>query len=152
MPRYRSPRASLLACLVVLAVYGAACADDGADSAPPPATTDAAAPAPAAPAPAPAPAGGQTVSVNITPDSLEVSTLEVAAGPVSIQASNATPYPFDVDIEGAGVDQDIDDLQPGATGSVTLDLAAGSYRIEVDEDGDRPDAEERRHQVTLTVR
>jgi cytochrome c oxidase subunit 2 len=85
--------------------------------------------------------GGQTVQVNITSDGLQPRQLDAVAGvPTSIVAANQADETRSFTVEGAE-DATIDEIAPGESGSVQVNLEAGEYTV--DSDGET---------ATLTVR
>jgi hypothetical protein len=92
--------------------------------------------------------GQQTVTVRITNDALEVQPTTVRAGRTTFNVTNNASVPYDFDVDGPGLDGELDDLPPGKTQSLTLVLQAGTYALEIDSE-QRPEREQR---VMLTVR
>lgn len=70
-----------------------------------------------------------TVSVVLAEFAFDMPA-ELSAGPTTFEVSNAGTFPHNFDIEGEGVDEVFaENLQPGETQVLDLDLAPGTYRI-----------------------
>lgn len=97
---------------------------------------------------APDPAAGATVDITITDTSLTPAPDSVSAGEVTFDATNEGEATHEFEVFQADVDPadlpvennvantegmtllgEVEDLTPGGTGSLTLDLPAGSYII-----------------------
>ena len=72
---------------------------------------------------------GGAVDVSETEYKLDPSDPTVAAGKVTISASNDGGTTHNLEIEGNGVEEVTDDLQPGQSGSLSVDLKPGEYEI-----------------------
>ncbi len=80
--------------------------------------------------------GGETVTVGETEYKLDPSTDTVKAGSVTLDAQNNGSTVHNLVIEGNGIaEQSTDDLQPGDSGQLTVDLPAGTYEIYCSIDG-----------------
>jgi iron uptake system component EfeO len=120
--------ARLLAPFAVLVLLGAACSGDSSDP-----TDD---------------GSGNTVEVTLADDSVTLSSAETSAGSVTFAATNdgtltheievfegdADPasLPIENDVantEGWTLVDEIEDITPGSSADLTLDLEAGSYQI-----------------------
>lgn len=73
--------------------------------------------------------GGATVAIGETEYALDPSDPSVDAGSVTIEADNNGSIVHDLVIEGNGVDEEVEDLDPGASDEVTVDLKPGTYEI-----------------------
>ena len=60
---------------------------------------------------------------------LDPSDPTAQAGEVTIEAVNDGGTVHNLEIEGNGVEEVTDDLDPGSSGEVTVDLEPGSYEI-----------------------
>jgi uncharacterized cupredoxin-like copper-binding protein len=73
--------------------------------------------------------GGETVKISETEFKLDPSDPTVNAGTVTFDATNDGTTTHNLEIEGNGVEDVTDDLQPGDSGQLTVDLKPGSYEI-----------------------
>lgn len=73
--------------------------------------------------------GTADVSISETEYQLDPSDPTAEAGSVTIEAVNDGSIVHDLVIEGNGVDEEIEDLEPGASDEVTIDLDPGTYAI-----------------------
>src|SRR5256886_3500997 len=80
-------------------------------------------------APQPHPCVASTVNVKLTEWNVAVSQASIAAGPVSFVITNAGSIPHGFEVEGQGIDQEIETIQPGASDTLTLTLKPGSYEV-----------------------
>jgi uncharacterized cupredoxin-like copper-binding protein len=96
---------------------------------------------------APAPAGGVTVNVTLVDTAIRLSVASVSAGTVTFRVTNAGSTTHELDVLQTSIAQNalpadpsnpgtvqepgflgrVASLAPGASGSLTLTLAAGSY-------------------------
>jgi plastocyanin len=60
---------------------------------------------------------------------IRLSATTVPAGPVSFTATNNGSIPHALEVEGNGIEQETPLIQPGASATLTLTLAPGSYEI-----------------------
>jgi hypothetical protein len=58
---------------------------------------------------------------------IQLSPARIPAGPVTIEVKNAGTVPHAFEVEGRGLEKSTQQLQPGATATLTLNLRAGSY-------------------------
>ncbi|MDX6581847.1 MAG: hypothetical protein QOI10_1031 [Solirubrobacterales bacterium] len=80
--------------------------------------------------------GGQTVAIGETEYKLDPSDPSVKAGSVTFDVSNDGSTVHNLTIEGNGIEeQATDDLQPGDSGDLTVDLKPGKYEIYCSIDG-----------------
>jgi len=69
------------------------------------------------------------VEVSLVDGSIEMSE-QIAAGSVTFNVTNNGTEEHGFEIEGEGVEEEIEgNLQPGESGSLTVDLAAGEYHV-----------------------
>jgi plastocyanin len=73
--------------------------------------------------------GSADVSISETEYQLDPSDPTAQAGEVTVEAVNDGATVHDLEIEGNGVEEEIDDLDPGSSGEVTVDLEPGTYEI-----------------------
>lgn len=73
--------------------------------------------------------GGETVAIKETDFALDPSDATVKAGSVTFDVANDGGTVHNLEIEGNGVEEVTDDLEPGASGQLTVDLAAGTYEM-----------------------
>jgi plastocyanin len=76
-----------------------------------------------------APAAPVTVSAKLSEWKVELSQPSVAAGPVRFAITNAGSIPHGFEVEGEGIEQEIETIQPGASDTLTLTLKPGSYEV-----------------------
>lgn len=98
-----------------------------------------------------APGGGQVLTISETEYSLDPSSLEVdSTGEVTIRVTNdgSEVHSLEVENEDAGIEEETEDIQPGESADLTVNLSAdGSYEIYCPIDDHR----ERGMEGTLTV-
>ena len=130
--RLKAPHVAAIAIIPLITLGAAACGDDddsGAAATTPPATT-APATTPATPT---APAGGaSTVTLSADPDgalAFDTDHLTAKAGTVTLKMTNPSTsgLPHAVAVEGNGVDQDGETVQPGGVSIDTVNLKPGTY-------------------------
>ena len=74
--------------------------------------------------------GGQTVEVVATEFAFDPADVSVdEAGETTFTVSNEGEFPHALEIEGNGIEEETDELAPGASGSVTVDLEPGEYEL-----------------------
>jgi plastocyanin len=73
--------------------------------------------------------GGESLTISETEFALDPADPTVAAGEVTITAVNDGATLHNLEVEGNGVEEITDDLDPGQSDELTLDLAAGEYEI-----------------------
>jgi hypothetical protein len=76
------------------------------------------------PAPTPAP-----VSAELSEWTIRLSAPTVPAGPVAFAVSNTGSIPHAFEVEGQGTERATPLIQPGATATLSLTLAPGSYEV-----------------------
>src|SRR5256884_2949279 len=80
-------------------------------------------------APQPHPGVAYTVNVKLSEWNVVLSQASVAAVPVTFVITNAGIIPHGLEVEGQGIEQEIETIQPGASDTLTLTLKAGSYDV-----------------------
>jgi plastocyanin len=111
---------ALIALVVLVPLTFAACGgDDDETSATSAETTTAAAGGGA----------GGTVDISETEFQLDPADATVPAGTVTINVTNDGATTHNLEVEGDGVEEITDDLEPGASGKLALDLQPGSYEM-----------------------
>src|SRR5437660_5138603 len=73
--------------------------------------------------------GAAQVSVKLSEWSVALSQASVAAGPVTFVITNAGSIPHGFEVEGQGIEKEIETIQPGASDTLTLTLKTGSYDV-----------------------
>ena len=74
--------------------------------------------------------GGQTVEVVATEFAFDPADVSVdEAGETTFTVSNEGEFPHALEIEGNGIEEETDELAPGESGSVTVDLEPGEYEL-----------------------
>jgi plastocyanin len=73
--------------------------------------------------------GGEELTISETEFALDPANPTVAAGKVTITAVNDGATVHNLEVEGNGVEEITDDLNPGDSGELTLDLEPGEYEI-----------------------
>src|ERR1043166_1049438 len=69
------------------------------------------------------------VNVKLSEWNVALSQASVAAGPVTFVITNAGSIPHGFEVEGQGIEQEIETIQPGASDTLTLTLKTGSYDV-----------------------
>ena len=69
------------------------------------------------------------INVTLSEWKVELSQPNVAAGPVTFTVTNTGQIPHGIEIEGHGVEREIELIQPGANGTLTLTLKPGTYEV-----------------------
>src|SRR5256885_5558024 len=80
-------------------------------------------------APQPHPGVASTVTVQLSEWNVVLSQASVAAGPVTFVITNAGSIPHGLEVEGQGIEQEVETIQPGASDTLTLTLKAGNYEV-----------------------
>src|SRR5204863_171439 len=73
-------------------------------------------------APQPHPGVASTVNVKLSEWNVVLSQASVAAGPVTFVITNAGSIPHGLEVEGQGIEQEIETIQPGASDTLTPTL------------------------------
>lgn len=79
-----------------------------------------------------APAGqrGETIAVSLVDFRLEPGTIRIpTAGTYTFRATNDGQTQHALEIEGGGIEEETEVLDPGQSGEVTVELKAGDYEI-----------------------
>ena len=69
------------------------------------------------------------VSVRLSEWRVDLSQPTIAAGPVTFVVTNTGQIPHAVEVEGEGIEQETETIQPGANGTLTLTLKPGTYEV-----------------------
>ena len=69
------------------------------------------------------------VTVQLSEWKVALSQETVAAGPVTFIVTNSGQIPHAIEVAGAGFEQEIETIQPGATGTLTVTLKPGRYEV-----------------------
>jgi len=77
----------------------------------------------------PGPGEPAQVNVRLAEWKVELSQQNIAAGPVTFLVTNSGQIPHAIEVEGEGIEKEIETIQPGATGSLTLTLKPGRYEV-----------------------
>lgn len=125
------PRKILVALVVIsIPFLLAACGDDEDTS------TEAAAPSTtAAEESTAASGGGETVDLSEVEYEINPAEASVKAGSVTFNVSNDGQSVHNLEVEGNGVEEATETLQPGDTGRLTVDLEPGTYEMYCSIDG-----------------
>jgi plastocyanin len=73
--------------------------------------------------------GGEELTISETEFALDPADPTVAAGEVTITATNDGATVHNLEVEGDGVEEITDDLDPGQSGELKLDLEPGEYEM-----------------------
>jgi plastocyanin len=71
--------------------------------------------------------GGETVAISETDFALDPSEATVAAGPVTFDVINDGQTLHNLEVEGNGVEEVSEDIDPGQSTQLAVDLTAGEY-------------------------
>jgi uncharacterized cupredoxin-like copper-binding protein len=114
--------AAIAAALVCVFAVSACGGDEGEETIAAPTTTEGATGATGAQGEA------QTVDVSLTEFAIDPANPRVNAGTVSFDVSNDGEIVHNLEVEGNGVEEELEqDLQPGDSGELTVDLDPGTY-------------------------
>src|SRR6266446_1207068 len=80
-------------------------------------------------APRPHPDAPSQVSVRLSEWKVELSQQTIAAGAVRFAVTNAGSIPHGFEVEGQGLEKEIETIQPGASDTLSLSLKPGSYEV-----------------------
>jgi uncharacterized cupredoxin-like copper-binding protein len=112
-------------------------------------TTPAGTPAPPSPDIIAEDQGGEIVA-HLTEWAIELSSATVPAGEVTFQVMNMGSIEHALEVEGQGIEEETENIEPGGTGMLTVNLTPGTYTIYCPIVGDE-DHEQRGMTTTLTV-
>ena len=73
--------------------------------------------------------GGETVDISETEFQLDPSEVTVAAGEVTFALTNDGNTTHNLEVEGNGVEEVSDTMEPGASTDLTVSLDAGTYEM-----------------------
>jgi uncharacterized cupredoxin-like copper-binding protein len=74
--------------------------------------------------------GGETVQIGETEFALDPSEANVQAGEVTFEVTNDGSTVHDLEVEGQGVEEKTDLIEPGQSATLTVDLSqSGSYEM-----------------------
>jgi plastocyanin len=73
--------------------------------------------------------GGESITISETEFALDPADPTVAAGEVTITAVNDGGILHNLEVEGNGVEEITNDLDPGQSDELTIDLEPGEYEI-----------------------
>ncbi len=83
-------------------------------------------------------AAGTPVTMSLVDGALEPKTVQLdSAGTYTFMVTNDGQTTHALEIEGNGVEEETDTLNPGDSGEVTVELAAGEYELYCPIDGHR---------------
>lgn len=119
-------RKSLLVLLVSIPLAVAACGDDESDDS---GSTSADTSTESSDTSTSASSGSADISISETEFALDPSDPTAEAGEVTIEAVNDGSTVHNLEIEGNGVEEEVEDIDPGSSGEVTVDLEPGTYEI-----------------------
>jgi plastocyanin len=69
------------------------------------------------------------VSVRLTEWKVALSRQTIEAGTVRFAVTNAGSIPHGFEVEGGGIEKEIETIQPGASDTLTLTLKSGTYEV-----------------------
>src|SRR2546426_5750358 len=69
------------------------------------------------------------VSAKLSEWKVELSASTVPAGTVTFTVTNAGSIPHGFEVEGKGIEKEIERIQPGASDTLTLTLTPGTYEV-----------------------
>ena len=76
-----------------------------------------------------APGAPAAVSAKLSEWKVELSEATIAAGPVTFTIANVGNIPHAFEVEGQGIEQETDIVQPGSSATLTLTLKPGTYDV-----------------------
>src|SRR5689334_24879125 len=69
------------------------------------------------------------VNVRLSEWKVELSQRTIAAGTVTFAITNSGSIPHGFEVEGGGIEKEIETIQPGASDTLTLTLKPGTYEV-----------------------
>lgn len=73
--------------------------------------------------------GAQEITANLVEWNVELSDDTVAAGPMTFRAANAGTVEHALEVEGQGIEEETEELQPGGSETLTVNLSPGTYEV-----------------------
>jgi plastocyanin len=73
--------------------------------------------------------GGETVAISETDFAIDPADVETAPGSVTFDITNDGQTVHNLEVEGSGVEEVSDDIGPGESTQLTVDLGAGEYEM-----------------------
>jgi plastocyanin len=122
-------RKSLALIAIVIPLALAACGDDDDEETTGAATTETTTEETTTDDAAQTGGGGEELTISETEFALDPADPTVAAGEVTITATNDGATLHNLEVEGNGVEEITDDLDPGQSGELKLDLEPGEYEM-----------------------
>jgi plastocyanin len=122
-------RKSLALIAIVIPLALAACGDDDDEETTSAATTETTTEETTTDDAAQTGGGGEELTISETEFALDPADPTVAAGEVTITATNDGATLHNLEVEGNGVEEITDDLDPGQSGELKLDLEPGEYEM-----------------------
>ncbi len=74
-------------------------------------------------------AAGQTIQVSATDFAFDPAEMSADAGEITFELSNDGESPHALEIEGNGVEEESDTIDPGASTTLTVELDEGTYEV-----------------------
>ena len=74
-------------------------------------------------------AGGESVELVATEFAFDPADVDVEPGEITFTVSNEGEFPHALEIEGNGIEEETEELGPGESGSLTVDLEPGEYEL-----------------------
>ena len=74
-------------------------------------------------------AGGESVELVATEFAFDPAEVDVEPGETTFTVSNEGEFPHALEIEGNGIEEETEELGPGESGSLTVDLEPGEYEL-----------------------
>ena len=72
---------------------------------------------------------GESIAISETDFALDPADPTTAAGDVTFEVRNDGEFPHNLEVEGNGVEEVTDTIDPGGSDSLTVSLEPGSYEI-----------------------
>ena len=117
------PRRLLLLLAVIAALALAACGDDDDED------TTTTAETTAETTTAADSGGGETIAITETEFSIDPAEVSAPAGTITFEIANEGGTVHNLEVEGNGVEEVSDTIEPGASGEFTVDLEPGTYEL-----------------------